>query len=81
MSDEILKLRNEFKKHGEDDAEHFNELRVLLENHIKDEKERWDRIEPYIQGAAGLGLIWKALIAVGSLAMAWAAVRGVFNGN
>lgn len=39
-------------------------------------------ILPYIQGAAGFGILWKALIAVGSLFVLYAQVKAwVINGG
>ncbi len=38
-------------------------------------------ILPYLQGAAGLGLLWKFLVAVGSLVVIYIQVKGYLAGS
>lgn len=38
-----------------------------------------EEVKPLLQGAAGLQLLWKVFVAVGSLAVAWAAMKGFFR--
>lgn len=40
--------------------------------------EHITRVEPYLQGAMGLGIIWKVFILVGSTAVAYLAVKSAF---
>lgn len=37
------------------------------------------KMEPYLQGAAGLGLLWKFFIAIGSVAAAWLTIRSLLT--
>ncbi len=52
-------------------------IRSDLNIHAASDKAFQDRIEPYLQGAAGLGIIWKVLIAFGLTATAYMAVKNV----
>lgn len=46
-----------------------------LDAHIKVSQDFQDEVKPYLQGAAGLQLLWKVLVSIGSLALAWAAIK------
>jgi len=50
-----------------------------LDQHILSEQIFREEVKPLLQGAAGLQLLWKVFVAVGSLAVAWVAIKGVFK--
>lgn len=63
-------------------------INMALSEHDKDEirqivkdemKPFMDRVEPYLQGVAGLGIFWKLLVAIGSGLLIWAQIKGVFH--
>lgn len=71
--------------------QHFEEERILhstvqtlsqtvmkLENHFNPDHDSYvlKPLVPYMQGVAGLGLLWKALIAIGGLIILWMQIRG-----
>lgn len=50
-----------------------------LEERISNVETLMDEIKPYIQGVAGLGVLSKAFYAMGGIAVAWLAVKGLFH--
>lgn len=77
-------------KHFQDDTRAFNgemaQFKAETEGALADTlrhleamdkklTEHMEKIEPYLQGVAGLGLLWKFFIAIGSLAAAWLTLR------
>ncbi len=68
VNGKIDAIRDDLKRHAENDDVNMTAIRL----HIAE-------TQPYLQGAAGLGLLWKGLIAIGSLAAAWLAVKSVFH--
>ena len=79
----------EFLAHTKQDEERFNhiddliqggnqELKDLIAGQAQLLREHQGKVEPYMQAMAGLGLVYKALIVVGSLIGVWFAVKNVF---
>lgn len=57
------------------------QLKSHIENfsvHVKNDEKYQERIEPYLEGASGLGFLWKLLVALGAAAVAWSQVKGFF---
>ena len=44
----------------------------------KELNDRMDELQPYMQFASGLGIVWKVVLALGSLALFWAAIKSSF---
>lgn len=61
-------------------------LKDALIQHFEDDKKFQDEfrtfmleLKPYLQGVAGVGLLWKLAVAVGGLLVIWAEVKGLFG--
>lgn len=52
-----------------------------LDEHNLKHQSDMDELKPYLQFASGLGIIFKLIVAIGSIAMAWLAIKGVFYGG
>lgn len=61
-------------EHEKSDAAAFKQLNDKLDSHMQE-------LQPYIQGAAGLGLLWKALVAIGGAVVIWVQIRQMFGGH
>jgi hypothetical protein len=53
-------------------------MRIELAEHNKKHNEDMASLMPYMQFASGLGVIWKLVVALGSLAVAWATIKSAF---
>lgn len=56
------------------DAKAFKELNDKLDAHMA-------LLQPYLQGAAGLGLLWKVLVAIGGAVVIWVQIKQGLWGN
>ena len=57
----------------------IDKMSQKLDDHIVVETEFREQMRPYLEGAKGLGIVWKFLIAVGSLAISWIALKNVLK--
>lgn len=62
----------EMLQHQNEKQEEFNKM---VEAHIEKADTHMEVVEPYLQGAAGLRLIWKGLVAI---AVGWVALKSGF---
>ena len=56
----------------------IDEMRNDLVEHNKKHEEDMASLMPYMQFASGLGVVWKVVLALGSLALFWAAIKSSF---
>lgn len=63
-------------------------MRQALIQHFEDDKRFQDEfrafvgeIRPYMQGAAGLGLLWKGIVAIGGLIFLWVQIKSMWGGH
>ena len=56
----------------------IDEMRNDLVEHNKKHEEDMASLMPYMQFASGLGIVWKVVLALGSLALFWAAIKSSF---
>lgn len=89
---EIKALQDAFHDHAIDDDARFkdlnekadanivltNDVRHMLEEQNKVMQLHMDTVEPYLQGIAGLGIVWKGLIAIGGLLAIWVSIKVSF---
>lgn len=57
----------------------IDELRREVNDHNKKHEADMKEMKPFMQGAAGLQLIFKFFLMVGSLSVGWVAIKDVFN--
>lgn len=62
------------KDHEESDAGAFKRLEDKLDAHMEE-------MRPYMQAAAGLGLLWKLLFAVGGAVLLYVQLKQYFTGH
>ena len=55
-----------------------DENHIFIENHAKEDREFQDKIEPYLQGAAGLRIVRDFAIWIAGGIAAWAVIKGFF---
>ena len=67
VNGKIELIRSELLAHAEKDEANM----AILQQHMED-------VKPFMQSAAGLQILWKFLIAIGSLAVAWMAIKNAF---
>lgn len=71
-------LKQAMMQHLKDDKVSFDAIQASL-NAIDEKLDAHiEKVEPYLQGAAGFGILWKILIAVGGLLVMWSQVKGIF---
>lgn len=56
-----------FKKHEDEERINFASK--------KDLQDMMDELRPFMQGAAGLGILWKFLIAIGSAVLIYVQIK------
>ncbi len=54
-------------------------IKKQLDEHIASSEEFRTRIEPYLQVIAGSKILYKVFMVIGSVAVAWVAIKSVFN--
>ena len=57
----------------------IDRVRDKLDEHIRQHEIDMEEIKPFMRGAAGLGLLWKGLIVVGGLAVAYTQIKSIFT--
>lgn len=60
------------QEHEEADQRAFAQINEKLDEHMA-------TLQPYIQGAAGLGLLWKAVVAIGGLIIVWVQIQSFWK--
>lgn len=81
LEQEIKALKDSFHDHSIDDEARFRKIFDMLEviNVKQDTQTRiLDEIRPYVQGIAGLSIVWKGLMAIGGLLVIWVSIKGLF---
>lgn len=68
---EEIKLAIKETVNGKIDA-----LKLLVETHNTKHEADMQEIKPFLQGAAGLGLLWKLFISVAGLIVAYTTIKG-----
>ena len=71
-------MKEEIKKAMEVVEDKLNSMDEKIDSHNSKHEADMQEIKPFLRGAAGLGLLWKAFVAIGGLAMAYSAIRGLF---
>ena len=61
--------------HEQADLFAFSGLNQKLDALAKQQDLHMQKLEPYLQGAAGLGIIWKSLVAVGGIVIVWMQIK------
>lgn len=56
--------------------EHQNEV---TDGFIKQHERDMEEMRPFVQGAAGVRLVWKGVVSLGSLAVAWLAIKNILH--
>lgn len=56
-------------------------IRTDLNVHNTKHENDMAELKPYMQFASGLGIMYKFVIAIGSLAIAWAALMNILHGS
>lgn len=56
-------------------------IQDAIEAHNKKHEADMAEMKPYLQFASGLGIIFKVVLMIGSLALAWTAIQGVLHGS
>lgn len=78
---EIKALQDSFHDHSIDDEARFRKIFDMLEViNVKMDSQSTilDEIKPYVQGIAGLSILWKGLMAIGGLLVIWVSIKGLF---
>lgn len=81
IDDQIKALQDSFHDHSIDDEARFRKIFDMLEViNVKMDSQTTvlDEIRPYVQGIAGLSIVWKGLMAIGGLLVIWASIKGLF---
>ncbi len=75
-------IPNWMHEHMEEDSVRFKSIDdkqdailVLLDAQKTTFEEHQAKVEPYLQGAAGLGVVWKALVAIGGAVILWSQIK------
>ena len=72
MRDEIARAIK-LQVNGKIDA-----ISTKIDQHNRKHEEDMEEIKPYMQFASGLGVLWKIILMLGSLAVAWATIKSAF---
>lgn len=70
--EDIASLK-EMLQHQNEKQEEFNKT---FRGHIEKVNTHMDVVEPYLQGAAGIRLLWKGFVAI---AIGWVAIKSGFH--
>ncbi len=54
-------------------------MRQDLADHNRQHEADMQEMLPYMQFASGLGIIWKVVLGIGSLAVGWVALKSAFH--
>ncbi len=83
--EEPLRLQdidNRLSDHFIDDGVRFKSIDdkqdatlVMLNEQNKIMKAHMEKVEPYLQGAAGFGILWKFFVAVGGSVLVWFQIK------
>lgn len=59
----------------------IDKIEKKIDEHNTRHESDMEEIKPYLQFATGLGIVFKVVLTIGSLATAWLAIKGVFGIN
>lgn len=79
LDQEIKALQDSLSDHIVDSEEVHRKIFDMLEtlnSKMDSQSTVLDEIKPYVQGIAGLGIVWRGLMAIGGLLVIWVTVRG-----
>lgn len=65
-------VNGQIKDFRDENKKLMDAMRVQIETHVAE-------VKPFMQGAAGIQILWKLCVAIGSLAGAYLAVKGIFT--
>lgn len=77
--DKETEILNALHDHTVDDEVRFKKIFDLLEGMDTKLDSHIEKVEPFVQGAAGFGIIWKVLMAVGGLLVIWVQIKSLFG--
>ena len=83
---DIAKGHNDIVRAVRDLRETIVQLDSKLSVHIAADQETQEKIvehmeevKPFLQGVAGIQILWKVFVSIGSLAVAWFAIKNIFH--
>lgn len=59
----------------------IDKLTAKIDEHNAKHETDMEELKPYLQFASGLGIIFKVILTIGSVATAWIAIKSVFLGG